>query len=330
MNGVPGRGRNLSSKVDSLTPASQSTVLKALSSKVYSQTPGVYSQTPRVYSQTPGVYSQTPGVYSQTPGVYSQTPRVYSQTPGVYSQTPRVYSQTPRVYSQTPGVYSQTPGVYSQTPGGKNYLPSGRSSYPPTPPGTLEAEIQSGPRVNGHPIFPPVGQLKIPLWRWLLLCETERGFTSSLPRALFSSSRGCGSCGKRRRIHVSVFQVLWEGRGLIAAFHRKAASIARFPASQSSVESGSGVNARTTEYAGLTRSSADSSCGPCGTQCGPAGTQCGPAGTQCGPAGTQCGRLEHSAGRPNHRARWQRHDGTSMLSAGFLEIPQTMLRLTRQ
>lgn len=69
-------------------------------------------------------------------------------------------------------------------------------------PARLSTAIQLSPRLASQ---------KSPRWSWLLMCETERGFASSLPRVLFPSSRGCGSCGKRRRVHIGVFQVLWEG-----------------------------------------------------------------------------------------------------------------------
>ena len=66
--------------------------------------------------------------------------------------------------------------------------------------------------VNGHPTFPPVGQLIIPPLGDGY-CRVRRG--AVLLRLCLglsvSSSRGCGRCGKRRRVDVGVFQVLWEG-----------------------------------------------------------------------------------------------------------------------
>ena len=49
--------------------------------------------------------------------------------------------------------------------------------------------------VNGHPIFPPVGQLKIPPWRWLLWCETERGCFVSASGSLFPVAGAVGAVG---------------------------------------------------------------------------------------------------------------------------------------
>jgi hypothetical protein len=167
--------------------------------------------------------TRKPRARTRKPQAHTRKPQAHTRKPQVLMQEPQARTRNPRSFLQESGVTHAGTGSDTRTNRTHSCRNRGRARASLGRACSRRMLLRGNRRhvrgsrtlargVNGHPISPPVGQLIIPPSGMVIRRMRRSVVASSLPWALsLSSSRGCGRCGKRRRVHVGVFQVLWEG-----------------------------------------------------------------------------------------------------------------------